>query len=83
MADNFTVRVLTMAVNKMKPVKTTILDKVFKRKIRSFTGIFAWDVKTSTNTLMESISTSAEATVRGGLGKVEVTCNAPRYAEKS
>ncbi len=82
MADNFSARVLSMAVNKMKPVKTPILDKVFKRKRRSLTGIFAWDVKTSSNTLMESISTSAEAIVRGGLGKVEVTCNAPRYAEK-
>jgi major capsid protein E len=82
MADNFTVRVLTLAVNKMKPVKTIILDKVFKRKKRSLTGILAWDVKTSSNNLMESIATSAEATVRGGLGKVEVTCNAPRYATK-
>ena len=80
--DNFTPRRLTMAINKMKPVKTLILDKVFKRKKRSLTSIFAWDVKTSANTLMESISTSAEATVRSGLGKIEVTCKAPRYAEK-
>ena len=80
--DNFTPRRLTMAINKMKPVKTLILDKVFKRKKRSLTSILSWDVKTSTNTLMASIATSAEATVRGGLGKVEVTCKAPRYAEK-
>lgn len=82
MADNFNSRALTLAVNKMKPVKTPVLDTVFKRKKRSLTGVFAWDLKTATNTIMKSISTSAEATVRGGVGKVEVTCNAPRYAEK-
>lgn len=80
--DNFSPRRLTMAVNMMKPVKTPILDKVFKRKKRSLTSILAWDVKTSKNTLMESISTSAEATVRSGMGKTEVSCQAPRYAEK-
>ncbi len=82
MAENIKARVLTMAVNKMKPVKTPVLDKVFSKKKRVLTEIFAWDVKTATNRLMESISTSAEATVRGGIGRVEVSCKAPRYAEK-
>ncbi len=82
MADNFTARMLTLTVNKMKPVKTPVLDKVFAKKKRQLTGIFAWDVKTATNNLMASIATSAEATVRGGIGKVEVTCSAPRYATK-
>lgn len=80
--DNFSPRRLTMAVNMMKPVKTPILDKVFKRKKRSLTSTLVWDVKTASNTLMQSISTSAEATVRSGMGKTEVSCRAPRYAEK-
>lgn len=82
MADNFTPRLLSMAVNKMKPVKTPILDKVFSKKKRVLTSIFAWDVKTRSDTLMESISTSAEATVTSGVGLTEVSCRAPRYAEK-
>ena len=75
-------RVLTLAINKMKPTATPILDKVFKRKKRAITTPFSWDVKTGTNQLLESIAVEAEATVRGGIGKTNVTCQAPRYAEK-
>ncbi len=79
---DFKARALTMAVNKMKPVVTRVLDVVFKKKKRQLSGVFSWDVRTATNQLMESIAVSAEATVRGGIGRANVTCNAPRYAEK-
>lgn len=79
---DFTPRVLTMAVNKMKPVGTRVLDVVFKRKKRQLTGIFSWDIKSATNQLLESIAVSAEAVVRGGIGRANITCKAPRYSEK-
>ncbi len=73
---------LTLAVNKMKPVATRVLDVVFKRKKRQLSSVFSWDVRTSTNQLMEAIAVTAEAVVRGGVGRTNVTCNAPRYSEK-
>jgi len=82
MADQFTPRALTIAVNLIKPVKTRVLDKVFSRKKRQLTSTFEWDIKYSSEKLMGSISTSAEATVRGGIGRKNVTCSAPRFAEK-
>ncbi len=78
----FTPRVLTLAVYKMQPVKTPVLDKVFPRKKRALTTPFSWDVKKPSNLLMQSIAVSAEATVRGGTDKINVTCEAPRFAEK-
>ena len=74
--------VLTLAVNRMKPVLTPVLDTVFKRKKRSLTTPFAWDVKNPSNLLMESIAVDAEATVRDGQGMKHITCPAPRFAEK-
>jgi Phage major capsid protein E len=82
MADVFSPTVMTLTVNKMQPVKTTVLTKVFARKKRSLTTPFAWDVKKPSNLLMSSIAVDAEATVRGGIGKTHVTCPAPRFSEK-
>lgn len=82
MAEDFKPRVLTLAVNKMQPVVTLILDKVFKRKKRALTTPFSWDVKKPSNLLMESIAIDAESTVRGGKDKINVSCPAPRFAEK-
>ena len=82
MVDMIKPRVLTLAINKMKPTPTPILDTVFKRKKRALTTPFSWDVKTGTNQLLGSIAVDVEATVRGSVGKVNVTCQAPRYAEK-
>ncbi|MDH3360639.1 MAG: major capsid protein, partial [Desulfobulbaceae bacterium] len=59
-----------------------VLDVVFKRKKRQLSSVFSWDVKTGTNQLMDAIAVSAEATVRGGIGRANITCNAPRYSEK-
>ena len=82
MADEFSPRALTTAVNLMKPAPTKVLDKVFSNKKRQLTDTFSWDVKASTEGLLPNISVSAEATVRGGIGRKNLTCKAPRYAEK-
>ncbi len=82
MAEEFTARQLTLAINKMKPAPTKVLDTVFGRKKRQLTGTFKWDIKESSGHLLSNISTAAPATVRGGIGRKTVTCNAPRFAEK-
>ncbi len=78
----FTPRQLSMAVNLMKPAPTKVLDTVFSRKKRQLTSVFEWDVKEATGQLLANISTAAPATVRGGIGRKNVTCSAPRFAEK-
>lgn len=78
----FTPRALTTAVNLMKPAPTKVLDKVFATKKRQLSDTFTWDVKTGTEGLLPNIRVSAEATIRGGIGRKNVTCKAPRYASK-
>ena len=82
MADEFTARQLTLAINRMKPAPTKVLDTVFGRKKRQLTGTLKWEVKDSSGRLLSNISTAAPATVRGGIGRKVVTCSAPRFAEK-
>jgi len=82
MAGEFTPRALTTAVNLMKPAPTRVLDKVFATKRRQLSDVFSWDVKTGTEHLLPNIRVAAEATIRGGVGRKNLTCQAPRYAEK-
>ncbi len=78
----FKVRVLTMAVNKMRPVATRVLDIVFGRKKRQLSGLFAWDIKSSNERILKNIHVSAAAQVTNGTNRKTVTCQAPRFAEK-
>jgi len=82
MADDFTARQLTLAVNRMKPAPTRVLDTVFPRKKRQLTGTFEWEIKEGSGHLLANISTAAPAQVRGGIGRKVVTCKAPRFSEK-
>jgi len=78
----YSIRALTAAINLMKPVKTTVLDKVFGRKKRQTSAKFAWDIKSSNERLLKNIRVSAPAQVTDGVNRKTVTCEAPRYAEK-
>lgn len=78
----FSSRVLTAAINLMRPVATPVLDTVFARKTGQDTDLFAWDVKFSGRRLLPNIHVSAPATVRDLTGRKVVTCSAPRFAEK-
>lgn len=82
MAGEFSPRALTTAVNLMKTAPTRVLDVVFANKKRQLTDTFAWDVKASSEGLLPNIRVTAEATVRGGIGRKTLTCRAPRYASK-
>jgi hypothetical protein len=82
MAGEFSPRALTTAVNLMKPAPTRVLDVVFPTKKRQLSDTFSWDVKAGSEGLLPNISVAAEATVRGGIGRKNLTCKAPRYAEK-
>ncbi len=75
-------RVLTAAVNKMRPVKTHVLDLIFGRKKRQLSGLFAWDIKSSSERLLKNIRVSEAAQVTDKTGRKTVTCQAPRFAEK-
>lgn len=79
---DFSPRALTTAINLMKPAPTRVLDKVFGKKKRQLGDVFSWDVKSGGEGLLSSIAVNAEANVRGGIGKKNITCTAPRYAEK-
>jgi hypothetical protein len=78
----FKVRVLTMAVNKMRPVVTRVLDIVFSRKKRQLSGLFAWDIKSSNERILKNIRVAEAAQVTNGTNRRTVTCQAPRFAEK-
>lgn len=79
---DFSPRALTTSVNLMKPAPTRVLDVVFSNKKRQLQDTFSWDVKAGSEGLLPNISVAAEATVRGGIGRKNLTCRAPRYAEK-
>jgi hypothetical protein len=78
----FSARVLTAAINLMKPVATPVLDLVFARKAGQDSDLFVWDVKFSARRLLSNIHVSAPASVRDLTGRKAVTCAAPRFAEK-
>lgn len=78
----FKVRVLTTAVNKMRTVKTRVLDIVFKRKKGQLSSLFAWDIKSSNERILKNIRVSDAAQVTNGVKRKTVTCEAPRFAEK-
>ncbi|MGE4402843.1 MAG: major capsid protein [Desulfobulbus sp.] len=82
MAGEFSPRALTTAVNLMKTAPTRVLDVVFGNKKRQMSDTFSWDVKTGTEGLLANIRVTEEATVRGGIGRKNLTCKAPRYASK-
>jgi hypothetical protein len=78
----FKTRVLTISVNKMRPVVTRVLDIVFGRKKRQLSSLFAWDIKSSNERLLKNIRVSDAAQVTNGTNRKTVTCEAPRFAEK-
>ncbi len=82
MDNAFQSRVLTMAANLIKPVKTTILDKVFGRKKGMLNSVAEWDIKAGSERVLESVSVHAEAQVEDGLGRKNVTAPMPRFAKK-
>lgn len=78
----FNFRTLTAAINKMRPVRTRVLDKVFGRKKRQLSSLFKWDIKSSSERILKNISVSAEAQVQDKTDRKVVTCEAPRYSPK-
>jgi hypothetical protein len=74
--------ILTAAVNKIKPVKTPALDRVFANKQPQTSKNFAWDVIAGTEKLMKPVRTSAPATVSQNNTKLHVSCEGPRFSEK-
>ncbi|MDH3975523.1 MAG: major capsid protein [Deltaproteobacteria bacterium] len=83
MADTvFNYRTLTAGINKMRTVKTPVLDKVFGRKKRQLSSMFKWDIKSNAERILKNIKVSAPAQVQDKTGRKTVTCEAPRYAPK-
>jgi hypothetical protein len=78
----FKVRVLTIAINKMRPFTTRALDLIFGRKKGQLSSLFAWDIKSSNERLLKNIRVSDAAQVTNGVKRKTVTCEAPRFAEK-
>ncbi len=81
--DNiFKTRVISASVNKIKPVKTTVLDKVFGKKKQELSDRFAFDIKSSSERILKNIKVTESAQVTDKAGRKTVTCEAPRFAEK-
>lgn len=81
--DNlFLTRALTAAVNKMRPVKTPILDKLFRRRRGHTTDRLAIDIKLSAERVLPNISVYAPATVESKTDRKVITLSAPRFAPK-
>jgi len=75
-------RVLTASVNKMRTVRTHVLDVIFPRKKRQLSDLFAWDIKSNSERILKNISVSAAAQTTDKTGRKTVTCKAPRFSEK-
>lgn len=81
--DNlFKTRALTMAVNNMRPVRTPILDKVFRRRRGQVTDRLAWDVKSGSERILKNIKVTDAAQVENNLNYKTITVTAPRFAPK-
>jgi len=78
----FVCRVLTAAINMIKPVKTRILDKVFPNKVRLLTDAFQWDIESGSETLLSNLRSGDAAQIASLKGRSTVTCNGTRFAEK-
>ncbi|HOT30137.1 MAG TPA: major capsid protein [Candidatus Ozemobacteraceae bacterium] len=74
--------VLTEAVNKIKPVKTTILDKVFAAKKFLPAGMFQWDIISGSERILKNLRLHESAQISGGVGRSTVTCSGTRFADK-
>jgi len=82
MPEILKMRTLTAAVNKMSPVRTRVLDRVFPRKKRQLSDLFKFDIKSGSEGILRNISVSDAAQVTNNVGRKTVTCAAPRFAEK-
>jgi len=78
----FKASVLTEAVNKIKPVRTIILDKVFAAKKFLPSGAFQWDIISGSERILKNLKVHESAQVSGGVGRSTVTCGGTRFAEK-
>lgn len=82
--DNlFKTRILCETVNKITPVKTPILDRVFGRKKLQITDLFAWDVVSGSEAVLKNLKPREPASIRAALGRKTVTCAGPRFAPKT
>jgi len=78
----FKASTLTEAVNKLKPVKTTILDKVFAAKKFLASGVFMWDIISGSERILKNLRLHESAQISGGVGRRTVTCSGTRFADK-
>lgn len=78
----FRARNLTEAVNKIKPVKTEILDIVFGRKKFQTSSALQWDVTSGTERILKNLRGSDAAQIQNKNGRTTITVTAPRFAPK-
>jgi hypothetical protein len=78
----FRARNLTEVVNKIKTVKTEILDIVFGRKKYQTSSLISWDVKSGTERILKNLKAADPAQIQKTAGKAMITVEAPRFAPK-
>lgn len=78
----FKSRNLTEAVNKIKPVTTSILDMVFGRKKFNTSSALQWDVVSGSERILRNLKPSEAAQIQNKNGRSTVTVTAPRFAPK-
>lgn len=78
----FETRNLVAAVNRIRPVKTPVLDKVFAQKDRSLSSNIQFDVETDAEGIQTSVPSGSPATVVTKDGYDTVVVPAPRFPEK-
>lgn len=79
----FETRNLVAAVNRLKPVRTPVLDKVFAVKDRSLSSNIQFDVETDAEGVQASVPSGSPARVVNKDGYDTVVVPAPRFPEKS
>lgn len=78
----FKTRVLCAAINKIKPVPTLILDKIFGAKEFLVSGRFAWDIVSGSERILKNLKVHEPAQVANLTGRSTVTCSGTRFSEK-
>lgn len=83
MDDLFKIRVLTTAINEMKPPAMTVYNRIFRGKEHlEASDRLAFEVISGSEKLLRNLSIYAPATVTDKTGRKVVTMTAPRLAQK-
>jgi len=74
--------VLTEAINRLHPVKTTICDRIFAAKKFLVSGAFMWEIRSGSRKTLKNLRPGEAAQITANVGRSVVTCQGTRFSPK-